>query len=93
MTRPIAGELRRHSPRNLHWRASDVLDWISEGKLKLHIHKVYPLAEAAQAQRDLESRKTTGKLLLVSADRAVDPFRGTEDRRVAGVRRFPMSAT
>jgi NADPH:quinone reductase len=48
----------------LDWRASDVLNWIAQGKLKLHIHKVYPLADAAQAQRDLEGRKTTGKLLL-----------------------------
>jgi len=48
----------------LDWRANDVLNWISQGKLKLHIHKVYPLADAAQAHRDLEGRKTTGKLLL-----------------------------
>jgi NADPH2:quinone reductase len=48
----------------LDWRANDVLNWIGQGKLKLHIHKVYPLADAAQAHRDLESRKTTGKLLL-----------------------------
>ena len=33
----------------LQWRAGDVLGWIAEGKLKLHIHKIYPLAEAAQA--------------------------------------------
>jgi NADPH2:quinone reductase len=37
---------------------------IVRGDLKLHIHKVYPLAEAEQAHRDLEGRKTTGKLLL-----------------------------
>jgi NADPH:quinone reductase len=49
----------------LDWRAGDVLNWIAQGKLKLHIHKVYPLAEAAQAHRDLESGQTTGKLLLV----------------------------
>ena len=48
----------------LDWRANDVLNWIGQGKLKLHLHKVYPLAEAAQAHRDLEGRKTTGKLLL-----------------------------
>jgi len=48
----------------LDWRAGDVLSWIGNGKLKLHIHKVYPLADAAEAQRDLEGRKTTGKLLL-----------------------------
>jgi len=48
----------------LEWRANDVLQSIAQGELKLRIHKVYPLAEAAQAHRDLEGRKTTGKLLL-----------------------------
>lgn len=48
----------------LDWRATDVLNWIGQGKLKLHIHKAYALADAADAHRDLESRKTTGKLLL-----------------------------
>ena len=48
----------------LEWRANDVLQMIVHGDLKLRIHKVYPLEEAAQAHRDLEGRKTTGKLLL-----------------------------
>ncbi|HKG60525.1 MAG TPA: quinone oxidoreductase [Pyrinomonadaceae bacterium] len=48
----------------LEWRANDVLQAIARGELKIRIHKVYPLAEAAQAHRDLEGRKTTGKLLL-----------------------------
>jgi NADPH2:quinone reductase len=48
----------------LEWRANDVLQSIVRGDLKLRIHKVYPLAEAAQAHRDLEGRRTTGKLLL-----------------------------
>jgi NADPH2:quinone reductase len=48
----------------LEWRANDVLQSIANGEIKLRIHKVYPLAEAAQAHRDLEGRKTTGKLLL-----------------------------
>jgi len=48
----------------LEWRANDVLQAIAQGELKLRIYKVYPLAEAAQAHRDLEGRKTTGKLLL-----------------------------
>jgi len=48
----------------LEWRANDVLQSIARGELKLRIHKVYPLAEAVQAHRDLEGRKTTGKLLL-----------------------------
>lgn len=49
----------------LEWRANDVLGWIAAGKLKIRIHKTYSLEEAAQAHRDLEGRKTTGKLLLV----------------------------
>ena len=48
----------------LEWRANDVLQMIARGELDLRIHKVYPLAEAVQAHRDLEGRKTTGKLLL-----------------------------
>jgi len=46
-------------------RARDLFDWMAKGKLKVRIHREYPLAEAAQAHRDLESRKTTGKLLLI----------------------------
>ncbi len=49
----------------LEWRAGDVLGWVASGELKLRIHKAYPLVEAAQAHRDLEGRRTTGKLLLV----------------------------
>lgn len=49
----------------LEWRANDVLGWIAAGELKLRIHKTYPLEDAAQAHRDLEGRKTTGKLLLI----------------------------
>jgi NADPH2:quinone reductase len=48
----------------LLWRAGDVLEAIDAGKLRLRIDRVYPLADAAQAHRDLESRKTAGKLLL-----------------------------
>jgi NADPH2:quinone reductase len=46
-------------------RASDVLGWIADGRLKLRIEHQYPLSEAAQAHRDLEARHTTGKLLLL----------------------------
>jgi NADPH:quinone reductase len=49
----------------LEQRANDVLQMVLRGDLKLRIHKTYPLAEAAQAHRDLEGRKTTGKLLLI----------------------------
>jgi NADPH:quinone reductase len=64
LTRPSLAHYTQ-TPEELAWRAGDVLKWIGEGKLKLHIHKVYPLADAAQAHRDLEGRKTSGKLLLV----------------------------
>ena len=49
----------------LEWRAGDVLGWAAKGELKLRTEHTYPLAEAAQAQIDLEERKTTGKILLV----------------------------
>jgi NADPH2:quinone reductase len=49
----------------LEMRAGDVLRWIVEGSLKLRLEHSYPLAEAAQAHRDLEGRKTTGKVLLI----------------------------
>lgn len=48
----------------LEWRANDVFRMIVDGDLKLRIHHVYQLTEAEQAHRDLEGRKTTGKLLL-----------------------------
>jgi NADPH2:quinone reductase len=46
-------------------RAGDVLGWVADGSLKLRLEHSYPLADAAQAHRDLEARKTTGKLLLI----------------------------
>ena len=49
----------------LEQRAGDVLAWVAAGKLKLRVEHTYPLAEATQAHRDLEGRKTTGKVLLV----------------------------
>lgn len=49
----------------LEERGGAVLNWIAEGKLKLRTEHNYPLAEAAQAQIDIASRNTTGKLLLI----------------------------
>src|SRR6267143_2626760 len=46
-------------------RSSAVFGMITAGKLKLRIQHTYPLAQAQQAHRDLEGRKTTGKLLLI----------------------------
>jgi len=49
----------------LLWRARDVLAWVAANELKIRVDRAYPLAAAAQAQRDLESRRTAGKLLLI----------------------------
>jgi NADPH2:quinone reductase len=48
----------------LEARAKDVFGWVADGSLKLRIEHSYALADAAQAHRDLEARKTTGKVLL-----------------------------
>ena len=46
-------------------RANDVFNWTATGKLKVKIDKTFPLAEAAEAHRQLEGRKTTGKVILL----------------------------
>jgi NADPH2:quinone reductase len=46
-------------------RAGDVLGWIRDGKLRLRIEREFALADAAEAHRALEGRKTTGKVLLI----------------------------
>jgi len=46
-------------------RAGEVLGWLETGRLKVRIDREFPLAEAAEAHRQLESRKTTGKVLLI----------------------------
>ena len=63
LTRPSLGNYTA-TREELLWRATDVLGWLRDGHLKLQIHATYPLREAGRAQADLESRKTTGKLLL-----------------------------
>lgn len=49
----------------LDWRASEVLHWVEAGKLKLRIEHIHPLADAGVAQREMEGRRTTGKVLLI----------------------------
>lgn len=44
--------------------AAELFDLVLCGKLNVVIHRVYPLAEAARAHTDIESRKTSGKLLI-----------------------------
>jgi NADPH:quinone reductase len=66
----ISGGMLGHFIRTreeLLGRANDVLNGIREGWLRLHISKVFPLAEAAEAQRRLENRESTGKIILQTA--------------------------
>jgi len=61
VSRPSLGHYIQNR-EELLWRASDVLN----GTIDYKIHRRYALADAAQAQRDLESRGTTGKLVLTT---------------------------
>jgi NADPH:quinone reductase len=63
LTRPSLGNYIS-DPAELKWRSGDLFRWLGEGRLKMRVYQIYKLADAAQAHRDLESRKTTGKLLL-----------------------------
>jgi NADPH:quinone reductase len=49
----------------LVWRASEVLGWVRDGSLRVRVDREVPLAGAGEAQRALEERRTTGKVLLV----------------------------
>ncbi|OGT82182.1 MAG: quinone oxidoreductase [Gammaproteobacteria bacterium RIFCSPLOWO2_02_FULL_61_13] len=45
--------------------ANDLFDMVKSGRVKIRINQTYPLAEAARAHRDMESRKTTGSTVLI----------------------------
>ena len=64
LTRPSLGHYIAKR-EELESRAAAVFGMIAAGKLKFRIAHTYPLAEAQKAHRDLEGRKTTGKLLLL----------------------------
>jgi NADPH2:quinone reductase len=64
VTRPTLGHYIA-TREELVARSGAVFGMMAAGKLKLRIEHIYPLAEAQQAHRDLEGRKTTGKLLLI----------------------------
>lgn len=65
VTRPTLGHYIANR-EELVERSSSVFSMMAERKLKLRIEHLYPLAEAQRAHRDLEGRKTTGKLLLIT---------------------------
>ena len=64
LTRPSLGDYTATREELLH-RANEVLGWVGSGELKLSIGLKLPLAEAAEAHRQLEGRQTTGKILLI----------------------------
>ncbi len=64
LTRPVLGAYVPDRP-SLERRAGDVLGWVASGKLSVRIGASFPLAEAAEAHRQLEARKTTGKVILL----------------------------
>ncbi|WP_375195817.1 quinone oxidoreductase [Sphingobium sp.] len=53
------------TPALLRERSARLFDWIVSGKINVEIGATYPLSDAAQAHRDIEGRRTVGKLLLI----------------------------
>ena len=64
LTRPTLGHYIAYRAELLG-RVNDLFDWMATGKLKVRIDQTFPLAEAAEAHRHLEDRKSKGKILLI----------------------------
>ncbi len=64
LTRPSIGAYTATRAELLE-RAGDVLGWVADGSLEVRIDREFPLAQAAQGQRELEGRRTRGKVLLI----------------------------
>jgi NADPH2:quinone reductase len=63
LTRPALAHFLR-SADEFGWRAGAVLDAVAEGTISVHVSRRYALADAAQAHRDLQARKTVGSIVL-----------------------------
>lgn len=64
VTRPSLGHYLADRDELL-WRTGDLFGWMTAGRLHVNVDQRFPLAEAAQAHRYLEGRKTTGKIVLI----------------------------
>ena len=64
LTRPTIGHYLRDAAER-RWRSGEVFAAAADGSLKVRIGARYPLVQAAHAHRDLEGRRTTGKVILV----------------------------
>lgn len=63
LTRPSLGYYNQDREEILR-RAADLFAWINDGRLSVRIDKTFPLEEAAEAHRYIESRLSKGKVLL-----------------------------
>lgn len=63
LTRPSLAHYAANRAELL-WRSGELFSWVEAGQLNLRVGKSFPLAEAAEAHRQLEGRLTTGKVLL-----------------------------
>jgi NADPH:quinone reductase len=64
VTRPALAQYTA-TREELLWRAESVFSWVGNNTLDVRIGSTYSLGDATQAHRDLEGRKTAGKLLLI----------------------------
>jgi NADPH2:quinone reductase len=64
LTRPALGHYLQDRSE-LDWRTGDLFKWIQEKRLNIRVHEKIDLENAQKAHRDLEGRKTSGKLLLM----------------------------
>ena len=64
VTRPTLGH-HVANRQELLQRAEDIFSWITAGQLSVRIDRTFPLAEAADAHRYIEARRTKGKVLLI----------------------------
>ncbi|MGH2790285.1 MAG: zinc-binding dehydrogenase, partial [Actinomycetota bacterium] len=64
LTRPTLVDYTS-TDEELSWRGQEILDLVASGDLTPHIYERYPLTEAPAAHQALQSRQTTGKLLLI----------------------------
>ncbi|MPZ90562.1 MAG: zinc-binding dehydrogenase [Actinobacteria bacterium] len=64
LTRPALVDYTS-TDEELLWRGQEILGLVASGDLEVHVHERYPLTEAPVAHRALQTRQTTGKLLLI----------------------------
>ncbi|WP_345473581.1 quinone oxidoreductase [Glutamicibacter ectropisis] len=64
VTRPKLADFLT-SQQEMHWRFGDMVGWVATGKIDVRIGAQYPLSEAGAAHTALESRTTTGKVILL----------------------------